>query len=128
MALNTESATAKAMVIENCASGAMRSDYALLSRLDLQSTSDQQNPLLYPPIAAGALVGIVPEQAANWAYPQPDMTDEEIVFTLSTGLAGRLYLSPKTVERHIANLAAKTGVRGRSELLAFAARHSAPSA
>jgi alpha-galactosidase len=83
------------LVIENCASGAMRSDYALLSRLDLQSTSDQQNPLLYPPIAAGALVGIVPEQAANWAYPQPDMTDEEIVFTLSTGLAGRLYLSGK---------------------------------
>lgn len=83
------------LVIENCASGAMRADYALLSRLDLQSTSDQQNPLLYPPIAAGALVGITPEQAANWAYPQPDMTDEEIVFTLCTGLAGRLYLSGK---------------------------------
>ncbi|PUB29748.1 alpha-galactosidase [Promicromonospora sp. AC04] len=83
------------LVIENCASGAMRADYALLSRLDLQSTSDQQNPLLYPPIAAGALVGILPEQAANWAYPQPDMTDEQIVFTMSTGLAGRLYLSGK---------------------------------
>ncbi|GAB3165015.1 hypothetical protein GCM10027059_22060 [Myceligenerans halotolerans] len=81
------------LVVENCASGAMRADYALLSRLDLQSTSDQQNPLLYPPIAAGALVGIAPEQAANWAYPQPDMTDEQIVFTLCTGLAGRLYLS-----------------------------------
>lgn len=86
------------LVIENCASGAMRSDYALLSRLDLQSTSDQQNPLLYPPIAAGALVGITPEQAANWAYPQPDMTDEEIVFTLCTGLAGRLYLSGRLHE------------------------------
>jgi alpha-galactosidase len=86
------------LVIENCASGAMRADYALLSRLDLQSTSDQQNPLLYPPIAAGALVGIVPEQAANWAYPQPDMTDEEIVFTLCTGLAGRLYLSGRLHE------------------------------
>ncbi|MBL0888607.1 alpha-galactosidase [Myceligenerans sp. I2] len=81
------------LVVENCASGAMRADYALLSRLDLQSTSDQQNPLLYPPIAVGALVGIAPEQAANWAYPQPDMTDEQIVFTLCTGLAGRLYLS-----------------------------------
>ncbi|MCF4119700.1 alpha-galactosidase [Antribacter sp. KLBMP9083] len=81
------------LVIENCASGAMRADYALLSRLDLQSTSDQQNPLLYPPIAAGALVAIAPEQAANWAYPQPEMSDEQIVFTLCTGLAGRLYLS-----------------------------------
>lgn len=38
-------------------------------------------------------------------------------------IADRLYLSPKTVERHIANLAAKVGVDGRSELVAFAARH-----
>ena len=38
-------------------------------------------------------------------------------------IAARLYLSPKTVERHIANLIAKLGVAGRSELVAFAARH-----
>jgi DNA-binding CsgD family transcriptional regulator len=38
-------------------------------------------------------------------------------------IAARLYLSPKTVERHIANLAAKVGVGGRSELVAYAARH-----
>jgi DNA-binding CsgD family transcriptional regulator/tetratricopeptide (TPR) repeat protein len=38
-------------------------------------------------------------------------------------IAARLYLSPKTVERHIANLATKVGVVGRSELVAFAARH-----
>lgn len=38
-------------------------------------------------------------------------------------IAARLYLSPKTVERHIANLVAKVGVGGRSELVAFAARH-----
>ncbi|NYI03512.1 alpha-galactosidase [Allostreptomyces psammosilenae] len=81
------------LLIENCASGGMRADYALLARLHLQSTSDQQNPLLYPPIAASAAMGLLPEQAANWAYPQPDMTDEEIVFTLCTGLAGRFYLS-----------------------------------
>ena len=29
----------------------------------------------------------------------------------------------ETVERHIANLAAKVGVEGRSELVAFAASH-----
>lgn len=81
------------LVIENCASGGMRADYALLSRLDLQSTSDQQNPLLYPPIAAAAPALVLPEQAANWAYPQPGMPDEEIAFTLCTGLAGRPYLS-----------------------------------
>lgn len=81
------------LLIENCASGGMRADYALLSRLHLQSTSDQQNPLLYPPVAASAPMSILPEQAGNWAYPQPEMTREEIVFTLCTGLAGRLYLS-----------------------------------
>jgi len=81
------------LVIENCASGAMRADYALLSRVELQSTSDQQEPLLYPGVAAGALMAVLPEQAGNWAYPQPTMTDEQIVFTMVTGLAGRLYQS-----------------------------------
>lgn len=51
----------------------------------------------------------------------------EVLGLLADGLpnreiAERLYLSPRTVERHIANLTAKAGVRGRSELIAFAAR------
>ncbi|MGI3784098.1 MAG: alpha-galactosidase [Janthinobacterium lividum] len=81
------------LVLENCGSGALRSDFGMLSHLQLQSTSDQQDPLLYPMIAVGALVHILPEQAANWAYPQSSMTDEEISFTMCTGLAGRLYQS-----------------------------------
>ncbi|GFJ88411.1 glycoside hydrolase family 36 protein [Phytohabitans rumicis] len=81
------------LLLENCASGAMRQDYALLSRLHLQSTSDQQEFLRYPPIAAAAFLSILPEQAGNWAYPQPEMSDEEIRFTLTTGMLGRLYLS-----------------------------------
>ncbi|MDQ0733409.1 glycoside hydrolase family 36 protein [Arthrobacter sp. B1I2] len=81
------------VTIENCASGAMRQDYALLARLDLQSTSDQQDPLLYPPIAANAFLSVLPEQAANWAYPQPGMDDEEIRFTMATGMLGRMCLS-----------------------------------
>jgi alpha-galactosidase len=81
------------VLLENCSSGAMRMDYAMLSRLQLQSTSDQQDPLRYPPIAAAAPLSMLPEQAASWAYPQADMSAEEIAFTLCTGLAGRLYLS-----------------------------------
>lgn len=81
------------LVLENCASGAMRMDAAMLARTQLQSTSDQQDPLLYPPIAAAAGLALLPEQAANWAYPQPGKTDEENTFTLVTGLAGRFYLS-----------------------------------
>ena len=81
------------LVLENCGSGALRSDFGMLSHLQLQSTSDQQDPLLYPMIAVGALVHILPEQAAHWAYPQPAMTHEEIAFTMCTGLTGRLYQS-----------------------------------
>ncbi|MEV1116069.1 glycoside hydrolase family 36 protein [Actinosynnema sp. NPDC049800] len=80
------------LLLENCASGAMRMDYAMLSRLHLQSTSDQQNPLLYPPIAA-APASVLPEQAGNWAYAQPGMTPSEAAFTLATGVLGRLYLA-----------------------------------
>ena len=59
----------------------------------LQSTSDQQDFLRYPPIAAAAPAAIAPEQAAVWAYPQPDWTDDEIAFTLCSALLGRVHLS-----------------------------------
>jgi len=42
---------------------------------------------------ASGKFSMLPEQAANWSYPQPEMSMEEIAFTLCTGLAGRLYLS-----------------------------------
>jgi DNA-binding NarL/FixJ family response regulator len=55
--------------------------------------------------------------------------EAEVLTLLAEGLpnreiAERLYLSPRTVERHIANLTVKAGVRMRSELIAFAARSS----
>jgi alpha-galactosidase len=81
------------LILENCASGGMRADFAMLARLQLQSTSDQQDFLLYPPIAAAAPLLMLPEQAANWAYPQPGMTDEQTAFCLATSLLGRFYLS-----------------------------------
>ena len=59
------------LLIENCSSGAMRADYALLAVTHLQSTSDQQDFRLYPPIAASAPASILPEQCGNWAYPRP---------------------------------------------------------
>jgi alpha-galactosidase len=71
----------------------MRADYAMLSRLQLQSTSDQQDFRLYAAIAAAAPATVLPEQAGNWAYPEPGQSDEEIAFTMINGLAGRPYLS-----------------------------------
>ncbi|OZD58720.1 alpha-galactosidase, partial [Rhodococcus sp. 06-1477-1B] len=81
------------LVIENCSSGAMRMDYAMLSRLAMQSTSDQQDFRAYPAIAASAPLSMLPEQAASWAYPQPEMDSEESAFCLVTGLLGRYYVS-----------------------------------
>lgn len=81
------------LVIENCGSGGMRSDFAMLSRLAMQSTSDQQDFTRFPPIAASAPLLMLPEQAASWAYPQPGMTQEEAAFCLVTGMLGRYYLS-----------------------------------
>ncbi|WP_149827628.1 alpha-galactosidase [Streptomyces tailanensis] len=81
------------LVIENCASGGMRMDGASLAVTQLQSTSDQQDPLRYPPIAASAPTAVPPEQGAVWAYPQPSYTGEQIAFTLGSALLGRIHLS-----------------------------------
>lgn len=53
----------------------------------------------------------------------------EVLTLLAEGLANkeiasRLYMSPRTVERHVANLTVKTGLGTRSELIAFAARNA----
>jgi DNA-binding CsgD family transcriptional regulator len=37
-------------------------------------------------------------------------------------IAARLFISPKTVETHVASLVGKTGQSGRRELVAHAAR------
>ncbi len=81
------------LIIENCGSGAMRCDFAILSRLQLQSTSDQQDVARYVPIAASAPLQLLPEQAGSWAYPADWMSLEETAATLQAGLLGRLYLS-----------------------------------
>ncbi|MFJ6082477.1 glycoside hydrolase family 36 protein [Streptomyces sp. NPDC092369] len=81
------------LVVENCASGGMRMDGASLSVTQLQSTSDQQDPVRYPPIAAAAPTVVPPEQGAVWAYPQPSFPDAEIGFTLGTAMLGRVHLS-----------------------------------
>ena len=81
------------LVLENCGSGGLRMDYAQLAVAQLQSTSDQQDLLRYPPIAAAAATAVTPEQAAVWAYPQPHHTLDEIAFTLAGALLGRIHLS-----------------------------------
>ncbi|MEU0533244.1 glycoside hydrolase family 36 protein [Amycolatopsis tolypomycina] len=82
-----------ALVLENCASGGMRMDYALLARTALQSTSDQKDHGRYAPIAAAAPSAVTPEQSAVWAYPQPEHGPEEASFCLVNAMLGRVHLS-----------------------------------
>lgn len=86
------------LVIENCGSGGMTSDYALLAHTHLQSTSDLQDMVKYSTIAAAAPTVVLPEQTANWAVPELGMELGEVVSTLVTSLAGSLYLSGKLHE------------------------------
>ncbi|MDT0317038.1 alpha-galactosidase [Streptomyces millisiae] len=81
------------LVLENCASGGMRMDGALHAVTQLQSTSDQQDHLRYPPIAAAAPTAVPPEQGAVWAYAQPEFTTDENAFVLASALLGRIHLS-----------------------------------
>ncbi|KAH7166552.1 putative Melibiase subfamily [Dactylonectria macrodidyma] len=94
------------LIIENCSSGGQRMDYAMLATHPLQSTSDQEDPVLYCAIAAAAPTAVCPEQSASWAYPQPNWSDELNAFTLVNGLLGRIHLSGTLAElsRHQSEL------------------------
>lgn len=86
------------LVIENCSSGGTRADYDQLSRMSLLSTSDQEHPLHYVPIAAAAPTAVTPEQGAVWAYPQPSYTAELNALCLVNAMLGRIHLSGRIDE------------------------------
>ncbi|KAF1845870.1 glycoside hydrolase family 36 protein [Cucurbitaria berberidis CBS 394.84] len=81
------------LVIESCSSGAQRMDYAMLSVHPLQSTSDQEDPVMYASIAAAVFTAVTPEQSATWAYPQKEWDDEINALTVVNSLLGRIHLS-----------------------------------
>ena len=81
------------LVIENCSSGGLRTDYAMLSRYSIQSTSDQEDYRNYAIIAANACAGLTPEQAAVWSYPQRDGDEEETVYNMVNALLLRIHQS-----------------------------------
>lgn len=86
------------LIIENCSSGGMRIDYAMLSRHSIQSTSDQDDYLRYASIAANAPSGLTPEQSAIWSYPMKGGGREEAVFNMCNALMQRIHQSGHLAE------------------------------
>jgi DNA-binding CsgD family transcriptional regulator/tetratricopeptide (TPR) repeat protein len=74
----------------------------------------QATPGLPPPWVAA---GVTAREAEVLVLLAEGLTNREI--------ADRVFLSPRTVERHLANVGAKLGTRTRSELVAAAARETA---
>ncbi len=81
------------LIIENCSSGGLRMDYAMLQRHSIQSTSDQEDYRYYASIAANAPTGVTPEQAAVWSYPLRDGDEEETVFNMVNAMLLRIHQS-----------------------------------
>lgn len=86
------------LVIENCSSGGMRMDYAMLSRHSIQSVSDQENYVRFASIAAGSPAALTPEQAAVWSYPLREGDDEEVIFNMVNALLLRVHQSGHLAE------------------------------
>lgn len=86
------------LVIENCSSGGMRMDYAMLSRYSIQSTSDQEDYVNYAAIAAASPSALAPEQSAIWSYPLREGDDEEVVFNMVNALLLRVHQSGHLAE------------------------------
>lgn len=90
------------LVVENCGSGGMRLDYAMLSRHSIQSSSDQTDYRKNGVIAAASASLVTPEQCAVWSYPLRDGDREEVVFNMVNSLLLRIHQSG-----HLAEIAAE---------------------
>ena len=84
-----------------------------------------------PALARAGALAARPAAGARASAPHPaGLTPREVeVLRLLAGgasnrsIAAALVVSPHTVERHVANLYAKTGAHGRAAATAFALRH-----
>lgn len=99
------------LIIENCGSGAMRSDMETLSHFRLQSVSDQEDYFRLPSVVSGSEACFPPQLCGVWAYPYPTKIDFRQTFVptkeftdkfkdgkvtaycMVTGLMGLMYLS-----------------------------------
>jgi len=83
------------LVIENCGSGGLRMDYAMLSRHSIQSSTDQTDLHKNAVVVASVLSAVTPEQSAVWSYPLADSSREDVIFNMINALLMRVHQSGK---------------------------------
>lgn len=81
------------LIIENCGSGGMRMDYAMLSRHSIQSSSDQTDYIKNAAIAASCATALTPEQCAIWSYPLSGADPEETIMNMVNAMMLRIHQS-----------------------------------
>ena len=81
------------LIIENCGSGGGRMDYAMLSCLQMQSMTDQEDYLKLPAILVGASAAVLPEQLAIWSYPLAKADADQASFNMVTAMMCRIHQS-----------------------------------
>lgn len=81
------------LVIENCGSGGMRHDYAMLQRHSIQSMTDQTDYVRNGNIAAVGSSVVTPEQCAIWSYPLQKGDKEEVIFNMVNAMLVRIHQS-----------------------------------
>ena len=81
------------LIIENCSSGGMRMDYAMLALHSIQSVSDQEDYRDTAIIAANCATAVLPEQGAIWSYPKAAGGILEAEFNMVNSMLCRMYLS-----------------------------------
>ena len=86
------------LVIENCGSGGMRMDYAMLSWLSIQSSSDQTDYVKNAAIVSGCASAVCPEQCAVWSYPLRDADREQVAFNMVNAMLLRIHQSGHLAE------------------------------
>jgi alpha-galactosidase len=81
------------LIVENCGSGGGRMDYAMLSWLQIQSMTDQEDYLKLPAILVGSSAAVLPEQLAIWSYPLAGADADQASFNMVTAMMCRIHQS-----------------------------------
>ncbi len=75
-------------MIENCGSGGMRADGAIMPHFELFSTSDQEYYYNNPSIVSGLSACVQPEKCGIWSFPYPLLYEDRKTDDFSTFFTG----------------------------------------